>query len=161
MVFAHWESSFETPINPNVESQLTIDFYCALCGCSLAVSRALQGNVVECPACSRSIPVPGRLNRRESVTEYLPLFSPEILSVEMTFACSGCKRSLLADARYEGERFSCPACDFSGAVPTWSGFVAADLKAKTEVPAVVLSAEELHFLNGDSEASAPAMSAPR
>lgn len=134
-----------------MEPEPSIDFFCALCGSSLAVSRALQGNVVQCPACSRAIPVPGRLNRHAPTAEYFPLFSPDILSVEMTFVCPGCRRSLGADARYEGAPFSCPACARAGTVPTWSGFVASDLVAKPQTPAVILTAEELEFLIGENE----------
>ena len=139
----------------------SIDFFCALCGSSLAVSRELQGNVVECPACSHSIPVPGPLRRETPVIEYLPLFSPDILSVEMTFVCPGCKSSLVADARYEGAPFFCPKCNFAGSVPTWSGFVAPDPLAAPQRPAVILTAEELEFLSGEIADAAPIVISPR
>ena len=139
----------------------SIDFFCPFCGTALAVSGELRGNVVECPRCSRSIPVPGRLNRQVPAGDYLPLFSPDILSVEMTFACPGCKRSLMADARYEGAAFSCPACHFAGSVPTWSGFVAPDPRAAPQKPAVILTAEELDFLSGEHEDASAVILSPR
>jgi DNA-directed RNA polymerase subunit RPC12/RpoP len=132
-----------------------IDFFCALCGSSLSVSREFEGNVVECPACAHSIPVPGRLNRHAPATDYFPLFSPNILSIEMTFACPGCERPMMADARYEGVPFSCPVCSFSGSVPTWSGYIAPDVSAKPHASAVILSPEELEFLSSESEEAVP------
>lgn len=107
---------------------------------------------MECGVCSRSIPVPGRLNRDAPPSESLPLFAPEILAVEMTFVCPGCEFSLVADVRYEGVPFVCPKCRFAGSVPMWSGFVAPDSEAKKRGPAPVLSAEEIDFLSSGEDA---------
>src|SRR4051812_17518994 len=104
-----------------MEAPTSIDFFCALCGSALAVSQEHAGGIVECPTCSRSIPVPGLLNRAAANGEYLPAFYPEILSVEISFVCPGCDRVLIADARYEGARFTCPKCAVESIVPHWSG----------------------------------------
>jgi predicted RNA-binding Zn-ribbon protein involved in translation (DUF1610 family) len=133
-----------------VETEPSIHFFCALCGTGLTVSAQLQGNIVECAGCSRSIPVPGHLSREGPIGEYLPLYSPDVLSVEMTFVCPGCEGALVSDARYEGTPFSCPKCSFSGSVPTWSGFVAPDARAERRAPAVVLSTDEIDFLIGEN-----------
>lgn len=139
----------------------SIDFFCAFCGSELAVPPELQGSVVECAACSRSIPVPGRLNREAPVSECLPLFNADILSVEMTFVCPGCEGSLVADARYEGAPFVCPKCNFGGSVPTWSGFIAPEPGLEARLPAVVLTSEEIDFLSGERADATPLAATPR
>lgn len=79
-----------------------------------------------------------------------PVFSPEIISVEITFLCPGCNRSLLADARWGGKPFTCPKCDATGKVPNWTRAKAPpDADTPKVISAPTLSPEEIAFLSED------------
>ena len=79
-----------------------------------------------------------------------PAFSPEILSVEITFLCPGCDHALIADARAGGDPFICPKCEATGEVPEWARIKerADTADAEKVVHTVTLSPEEIEFLSG-------------
>jgi DNA-directed RNA polymerase subunit M/transcription elongation factor TFIIS len=126
-----------------------IHFFCAVCGNSLIVAAKFGGSVCECPACERTVPVPGELGGIGAERRWLPVFGPEILSLEVKFVCGGCDRALMVDARREGERVDCPKCGAECRVPAWSG---ATLRRSEEgallaPSASKLSQEEIEFLS--------------
>ena len=127
-----------------------IEFFCAICGQSLTAPAEYAGNVIGCPSCERAVPVPGCPSGEDGKPSWQPAFSADILSVEITFVCPGCRDPLVADARYSGEPFDCPKCAATGQVPRW--IAASSLPAERHAPAVVhaaaLSAEEIDFLSG-------------
>ena len=136
----------------NVSPESSIDFFCAICGSSLAAAPEHEGSLIECPMCERSVPVPGAVSVAGTESGCLPVFRPEILSVEITFVCPGCERALVADARQEGDAFRCPKCGSEGRVPDWSGARPRVENSARPVAAVVLSAEEIGILSGDPTA---------
>ena len=117
---------------------------------SLTTSSEFAGRVIECSQCERVVPVPGWKAPEGAVCP--PVFSPEIFSIEIKFACAGCDRALLADLRWGGEHFACPKCGTAAHVPEWFG--SNPRLAKTGLPpqvhAAALSPEEIDFLNGDA-----------
>jgi DNA-directed RNA polymerase subunit M/transcription elongation factor TFIIS len=131
-----------------VSSETPIEFFCAICGQSLTAETEFAGNVISCPMCERSVPVPGRLTASD--WKWQPAYTPEILSVEITFVCPGCNRALIADARAAGDPFVCPKCDAKGEVPIWSQPREDSPSATVVREAGTLSAEEIDFLSGSS-----------
>lgn len=140
-----------------------IDFYCAICGQNLQVNGELGGELVECPACFRKVPVPGLRAPEEDMAEFLKVFPPEVLAVEIKFLCHRCHAKLRIDARWEGREHRCPACRVTVRVPLWSRResdpAAASSGSETRG---VLTADEIAFLSsepavkGDSTAISPA-----
>lgn len=132
-----------------------IHFFCALCGRGLTLSARHAGELVECDGCNRVVPVPGFAPPKGGLREWLPAFPPEILAVEIKFACGGCGAKLRIDARWEGRRLKCPQCEADGRVPVWS-------RAWTPKPDVLpaLTAAEIAWLSGDeTDANPPAVAA--
>ena len=135
-----------------MHSESPIDFFCVICGQSLTAEAEFAGNVIACPTCERSVPVPGRLIAAERKPTSPPAFSPEILAVEISVVCPGCNRALVADARWVGEPFICPKCNATGDVPDWARTKvrASDGDAPPVVHTLTLSPEEIDFLSGAS-----------
>jgi predicted RNA-binding Zn-ribbon protein involved in translation (DUF1610 family) len=132
-----------------LHSEPPIQFFCAVCGQSLNADAHFGGSVIACPACDRSVPVPGRIPWPDEGPKWHPAFSPEILSVEITFVCPGCQRALIADARWGGEAFICPKCETTSEVPNWTR---AKIRPPDMAPPAVSSApaltpEEIAFLS--------------
>ena len=136
-----------------MHSELPIEFFCVICGQSLTAEAEFAGNVITCPTCQRSVPVPGCLAWTDPDPKWHPAFSPEILSVEITFVCPGCNKALIADARWGREPFICPKCETNGEVPDWAR-AKVHASGPTEpvvVHTLTLSPEEIEFLSGTSE----------
>lgn len=148
------------PQSLQLHSEPPIQFFCAVCGQSLNADARFGGAVIGCPACQRTVPVPGRIPLSGEEPNWHPAFSPEILSVEITFVCPGCQRSLIADARWGGEPIVCPTCDTTSEVPHWT-------RARVRPPdsdgprvssATALSPDEIAFLSDTPNESATAIS---
>ena len=122
-----------------------VSFYCVLCGQSLSIGSENAGELVECYACRRVVPVPGFAPPAGGRWDFLPAFAPEILSVEIKFQCSGCWSKLRVDARMAGRKLHCPHCAKPGRVPTWGNV---DSSLPDVFPA--LSPEEVAFLSGEA-----------
>src|SRR6266853_2707567 len=137
-------SSFEIRMSP-ISS---IDFFCAICGSNLAAAPEHEGGLIQCPMCERTVPVPGAVSVAGTDSGCLPVFRPEILTVEITFVCPGCDRALVADAREEGETFQCPKCGLEGRVPAWSGAARRTGDSARPKANAVLSPEEIDILSG-------------
>src|SRR5215212_2137360 len=116
----------------------SVSFYCAVCGEALKAPASHAGSVTACSRCSRSVPVPGF--PAQSGFGFPPVYPPEILSMDVTFACRGCKTHLVVDARWEGHEVDCPRCDCGITVPLWSGR-AVDDSPPARAPKVTLTAE--------------------
>lgn len=127
-----------------------IHFFCALCGHGITLSGNHAGELVECDACQRVVPVPGFTPPRGGLRDWLPAFPPEILAVEIKFLCTGCGSKLRIDARWEGRRLKCPSCGADGRVPTWSSAWVREAELLPE-----LSREEIAWLSGDAEDGHP------
>ena len=97
--------------------------------------------------------MPGRIPWSDPGVTWYPAFSPEILSVEVTFVCPGCNNALIADARWSGEPFACPLCETRNEVPDWTRVRTRPLDpdAPVVVHAVNLSPEEIEFLSATSD----------
>ena len=117
-------------------------FYCALCGHSLAIGPEHAGELVECYACHRVVPVPGYAPPTGGQRDWLPAFPADILAVEIKFQCGRCESKLRVDARWEGRRLRCPHCASDGRVPVWS-------RVKVGETGSALSLEEIAFLSGE------------
>lgn len=159
MVAASSKSSLETSNYRNLHSEPPIQFFCAICGQSLNADAQFGGSVIACPVCERSVPVPGRIPWSEEEPKLQPAFSPEVLSVEITFLCPGCDRPLIADARWGGEPFICPKCETTGDVPNWTRAKARP--PNTDAPKVThiatLTPEEIAFLSDEPSEAAVAV----
>jgi DNA-directed RNA polymerase subunit M/transcription elongation factor TFIIS len=132
-----------------LHSEPPIEFYCAICGQALTANAEFAGNVINCPTCERNVPVPGCFAWSDVNPKCQPAFSPEILSVEITFVCPGCNYALVADARWGGEPFICPKCDTTGDVPDWArAKVRTPVADAPRVHTLTLSPEEIDFLSG-------------
>ena len=143
--------------NLPLTSEQPIEFFCAICGQALTAESHFAGSVISCPTCHRSVPVPGRLAWSDPGASWYPAFSPEILSVEVTFVCPKCNNALIADARWSGEPFTCPLCETNWEVPDWTRarMRPPDPDAPAMVKPVELSAEEIEFLSSVEENSNP------
>jgi hypothetical protein len=130
-----------------VSSPSLIQFFCTLCGGSLTVAAEFAWNTCECSLCGRNVPVPGLL--ADEVPQWETAFSGGIRAVEMTFACPGCDRSLLADVRWGGRTFTCPKCDTTGEVPHLIRFRTkpAESEAPPAPQVATLTAAEIEFLS--------------
>lgn len=135
-----------------MHSEPLIEFYCAICGQSLTADPEFGGGVITCPACDRNVPVPGRFTRNGAELKLRPAFSPEIVSVDLTFLCPDCDNKLVVDARCSGEPYVCPLCTTAGEVPEWAHVKARgpDHGEPVVVHALTLSPEEIDFLSGTS-----------
>lgn len=142
-------------------SEPPIQFFCAVCGQALIADARFGGSVIACPDCHRTVPVPGTIvHADQEESKCPPAFSPEILSVEITFLCPGCSGSLITDARSGGDPFVCPTCETTGEVPTWSraGVRPPDAVAGKISTGRSLSPEEIAFLSAPSPENSDALS---
>lgn len=142
----------------------TIRFYCVICGTAMKTSSDSPDDVVQCPSCSRRVPVPRLTSLSGRFAGCVPVFPPEVLDLEVKFLCTSCRNRLRADARWEGRNVVCPVCSKKTAVPRWSrvpmwsrapeAAVAASRPDRpgNETAVVSLSPEEIEFL---SEAPPP------
>ncbi len=149
----------------------TIRFFCVICGTALHAPSDSPKNIVECPSCSRSVPVPGPVGLTSRLSHCPPVFPPEVLDLEVKFLCSSCNHRLRADARWEGRSVVCPVCSEKIGVPRWSaGLRWADMGDEAETPpvrkasatggaaALKLSEDEIAFLSEATMANPGAVS---
>ena len=112
------------------------------------------GRVIECPACRHVVPVPARLPQPGNSTGCLPLLPPDVLALEVKFACPGCAAKLRIDARLEGEAVDCPKCGQTARVPHWSA-PAVGVGPRAVDRTAELSAAEIEFLSSPLETVEP------
>src|SRR5262245_38158370 len=98
----------------------TIRFFCVICGTALEGKASAHGDVVECHACARQVPVPGLVKMPGGTVECAPVFPPDVLALEVKFLCTSGRSPLRADARWEGRKVVCPVCKDSTQIPRWS-----------------------------------------
>ncbi len=138
----------------------TIRFFCVICGTALKGTTETLGDVVECDACRRHVPVPKIRDMAVSGTGCAPALPPEVLSLEVKFLCASCRSPLRTDARGEGCSVVCPVCGEGTAIPRWSNasrWPRHDEPARTMPGAATLSAEEIEFLSKPAPEAAGAM----
>ena len=146
-------------------------FYCVICGTSMKAAADSTSDVVECPGCARTVPVPSLASLSGKVADCVPVFPPEVLDLEVKFLCTACKNRLRAGARWEGRSVACPVCQEKTRVPRWSGVArwsrlpeesappARGAGAPAEAAVVALSREEIEFLS-EAAPSRPATPSP-
>lgn len=126
-------------------------FYCAHCGTALSADSDSSGQIIDCPACQRTVPVPARLPTRPGALENLALLPGEILALEIKFLCPDCGVKLRIDARMEGLLVDCPKCAHRIRIPHWSTAPAPARPSLATRPAELTEAE-IQFLSGPGEA---------
>jgi DNA-directed RNA polymerase subunit RPC12/RpoP len=147
----------------------TIRFFCVICGTTLTAPADSPKNIVECPSCSRCVPVPRPVGLTGRLTRCAPVFPPDVLELEVKFLCAFCNNRLRADARWEGRSVICPVCSEKTGVPRWSaGFRWSGVNHETDTPDVRaastpataprLSEDEIAFLTDPATAIPGAVS---
>jgi DNA-directed RNA polymerase subunit RPC12/RpoP len=107
------------------------------------------------------VPVPSHAALPGEITCAVPALPPEILAVEVKFACEACNSKLGIDIRMAGLLVTCPVCSARIRAPRLGG-----MRGSLPGPAVsgtaatsLLSVAETEFLTGAGESPVKAVAA--